>query len=374
MIKYACLIALVILTVYLVHRMVTARKLARDSEPYIEQMPVAVISVNKRGEIVLANDFARKLWPMPVVNVFELTDGADSPFFLLRETLIGKVFDQDLSLSHHVEGFSPFFWVRTARVVGNKGELLGATFTAWILSESFLQEKQFTQREKKVIIGEMAAGTAHEIRNPLTTVRGLIQVLGERFDQKDPARQHISIMLSEIDQINHIIRELLLLTRRTTPNLSLASIPAILDHVLLLTEGQCLGQGISINKNYEANLPLAVIDEDQMKQVFLHLMTNAIQAMPGGGEITVAASYISADNVIIVKIKDTGLGIPAENLNRIFHPFFTTRPEGTGLGLPVSWQIIDNHGGKLSVQSSVGQGSTFMVALPLINYGDKKTS
>lgn len=352
----------------------TTKHLTETYPSFIMQLPVVIISVNAKGKITYTNDLAKQIWSVDQGNIYDLDNSTNSPFYLLRQTLAGDQFDQDLSFTHNIKGLSPFFWVRTSPVVDQQGKVVGATFTAWNLSERYLQEKQFTQREKMVMIGELAAGTAHEIRNPLTSVRGLIQVLGNRFSQGDPAREHISMMLAEIDQINYIIKELLLLARRTSPNLSFASLPAILDHVLLLVEGECLGRGISIIKNYDNSLPLAVLDEDQMKQVFLHLVTNAIHAMPTGGELTVAASYISSDNVIVVTFKDTGLGIPEKNLTRIFHPFFTTRPEGTGLGLPVSFQIIDNHGGKLSVQSTVGQGSIFTVTLPLVNYDNAKTS
>jgi len=337
----------------------------------IENLPAAVISVNKTGEIININALAREISGLTegdgTGNLYDLSYSADSPLYFLKQTLEGKQVYDDQNFTVNLSGVTKYFWLRTSKILDSQGQLTGALLIAWNISEQKILEKQLSQREKLAMIGELAAGTAHEIRNPLTSVRGLIQVLESRFPKEDPAREHITVMLKEIDYINHIIKELLLLARRSSPNLSFASLPAVLDQILLLVEGESSRKGIYIHKDYKNDSPLVVLDEDQMKQVFLHLATNAIHAMPTGGVLSVHARYLKQEDMITVSFQDTGMGIPEENLSRIFHPFFTTRPEGTGLGLPISYQIVDNHGGNLSVQSVVGKGSCFTVKLPLVS-------
>lgn len=347
----------------------------RIAEPILRSLPVAFLTVNKVGQITNMNQLAGKLCGINTksVNIHDLTLEEGNPLYQLAENLKGRPTHREGDNSYYQQGDQRYFFC-TANISNELGQPVGAVMIAWKSTEGILVEKYLSQKDKMAMMGELAAGIAHEIRNPLTSVKGLVQILIQRFQKDDPAREYAKVILSEIDSINHIIKELLLLARRSSPNLSFAALPALLDHILLLAEGEAACRGIQITKDYDDNLPLVILDEDQMRQVFLNLATNAIHAMPNGGNLTVSVHHNESEEVIETIFKDEGIGISEENISRIFHPFYTTRPEGTGLGLPVSCQIVDNHGGKLSVKSTLGKGSVVVVKLPLINYDKTKAS
>lgn len=347
------------------------------SDPYIDDLPVALIVADNDGRITSMNRLARDLCGFSRqeddTRISQIPYEVDTPLYYLSQTLEGKQLYQEQHYTCQRQDELRYYLLSTVEIIKKGGGPAGAMLIGLPVSEQYFLGRHLSQRGKLAMIGELAAGTAHEIRNPLTSVKGLIQILSRRFTPDDPAREYISVILTEINQINAIIKELLLLARRDTPNLSFVSLPPLLDQVLLMVEGEAACRGIAIQKEYGEELPLMILDEEQIKQVFWHLATNALHAMPQGGKLTVSARYIEGEQAIMIAFEDTGTGISKEHMAQIFHPFFTTRAEGTGLGLPVSYQIIDNHGGKLSVKSTVDKGSIFTVKLPLINYEKPKT-
>ncbi|WP_420795105.1 two-component system sensor histidine kinase NtrB [Desulforamulus hydrothermalis] len=367
----------------MLYRRVTARikeladKTKTQSPVVFQDLPVPLIVADKRGQITAINDLAGEICGISdlkePINLFALSFTNDNPLFFLAQTLKDKQVYHEQHYIYQREDDLKYYLLCTAEILKKDGQSAGAMLIALPVTEHSLLSNYLSQRGKLAMISELAAGTAHEIRNPLTTVQGLIQLLSRRFQEGDPAREYVAIMLQEIGQINRIINELLQLARRRTPNLSFASLPAVLDKVLLTVAAEANRRSIIIEKQYNHRLPLMVLDEDQIQQAFWHLASNAIHAMPYGGTLTVAARYLTAEDIMEITFTDTGTGIPREKMTQIFYPFFTTRPEATGLGLPVSYQIIDNHGGRISVKSLPGKGSTFTVKLPLVNYEKAKT-
>lgn len=375
------------LTAYGLHLLATAgaaiypwlkiRRKKKKTLDFLDNVDAAIIVTDLLGNITLINSKAREICGIGQrvkINIREITLESDSPLHCLVKTLAGGQVSQEPYFTYQSGEDIQYFYMNTTSLINNHGQPEGALFVAWPVSEQSFLGLQLSQSGKLAMIGELAAGTAHEIRNPLTSVRGLIQIIDQRLSEQDPAKEYLAVIMREIDQINHIIKELLLLARRTTPNLSFSSLPAMLDYVLSLIEVEANGKGITINKKFQDNLPLMVLDEDQLKQVFWHLASNAIHAMPMGGQLTVEVNYREQKEQMEISFIDTGAGISKENMSRIFLPFFTTRAEATGLGLPVSYQIVDNHGGKLSVKTEMGKGSTFTVKLPMVNYQKTKAS
>lgn len=347
-----------------------------QAELVLKNLPVALLVTDNMGYVIGMNALAGELCRIEAgsksLQITSLKADVDTPVYDLIKTLEGQTAIGN-NFSYYQQEDQRYFY-KTTLLLDEDSNKKGAILVAWKSTEGLLVEKYLSQREKMAMIGELAAGIAHEVRNPLTSVKGLVQVIAQRFSKDDPAREYTKVILSEIESVNHIIREMLLLARRSSPNLSFASLPAMLDHVLRLVEGETAFREINIVREYDDNFPLVVVDEDQMRQVFLHLVTNAIISMPKGGQLEVSAKYDESTGTVETIIKDEGTGISQENLSRIFHPFFTTRPEGTGLGLPVSLQIVDNHGGKLSVKSTLGVGSEFTVKLPMVNYNKKESA
>ena len=224
-------------------------------------------------------------------------------------------------------------------------------------SREFMQ-----QTEKLTVVGELAAGIAHEIRNPLTSLKGFTQLLGDRIESN---QDYMDIMITEIERINTIVSELLLLAKPRKMDFREINIALVLKNIITLMEAQANLYGVTIKCNYCNELPDFIIhgEENKLKQVFINLLKNAIEAMEQGGEILISAQ--PSGNEIEIKIIDGGCGIPPELLSKVGQPFFTTKEKGTGLGLMVCHSIIESHQGTMVIDSIRGKGTTVSIKLPL---------
>ena len=220
-------------------------------------------------------------------------------------------------------------------------------------------------------LGTLVASLAHEIRNPLVSIKTFTQLLPERIEDEEFRNYFLKVASGEIDRLTNLINELLGFARPNEPRLEGEDIHAIIDKMEVLIATEARKKNVTLHKNYAPDLPQVRIDAEQIKQVLLNLLLNAIQAIRGEGEIWVETRAVQVplderiEPFIQVEIRDTGVGIPQENLERIFDPFFSTRPEGSGLGLAISHQIIHDHRGFISVESEVGKGTSFKIHLPL---------
>jgi len=225
-------------------------------------------------------------------------------------------------------------------------------------------QEQLIQAAKLAAIGELAANVAHEINNPLTSIIGFVELMKE-YDDIELIKNRLEIIEHESIRARDIVRELLNFARKRPLQLSDVDINSILREVSLLTGTQAKSARVQIIEEY-GEIPKMIGDPNQLKQVFVNLINNAIHAMPEGGRLEIKTSRI--DEEISIIFKDTGTGIPADILPRIFEPFFTTKREkGTGLGLSISYRIIEDHGGRIDVESEEGKGTTFIIRLPVIN-------
>jgi len=220
---------------------------------------------------------------------------------------------------------------------------------------------QLVHAARLAAIGELAAGVAHELNNPLTSVLGFAELLLQTPPSDSLVREYLQIIVKEARRARNIVRNLLDFARQSPPHRVPADINNLLRTTLDLIREHLQKSGLVIEENY-ADLGLIRVDECQMKQVFLNLLTNAAQAMPQGGTLRLRTAQ-AADGVVI-EVSDTGMGMPPEVQARLFEPFFTTKPHGTGLGLSVSLGIVQSHGGRITVKSEMGAGSTFTVWLP----------
>ncbi len=224
-------------------------------------------------------------------------------------------------------------------------------------------QAQLVQAAKLAAIGEMAAQVAHEINNPLTSVLGFASLLAEELPEDSSMRQDAALIVSEAARARDIVRDLLDFSRQRPFFPQPTDLDDVLRQVVVLVRMQGV-QGVTIDERYAGDLPPVEVDPARMKQVFLNIMNNAVQAMQNGGLLTVETR--AAADEVRVAIADNGPGIASENLARIFEPFFTTKPEtiGTGLGLSVSVGIVRQHGGSIDVESEPGRGSTFIIKVP----------
>jgi two-component system, sporulation sensor kinase E len=212
------------------------------------------------------------------------------------------------------------------------------------------------------VVGELAAGVAHEIRNPLTSLKGFVQLIQ---NQTNDFNQYLSIILSEVDRIEHIIKEFLVLSKSNTQNFEKASIEAIIKDTVDLLNTQAIMKNIEILTSFEDEIPYVFCDPMQLKQVFINFIKNAIEASPIGNKVDVKMKLCPHSEYVQIQICDYGCGMEESVLKKIGKPFFTTKEEGTGLGLMVSNNIIKHHNGKLDVQSEKGIGTKFTISLPV---------
>ena len=222
-------------------------------------------------------------------------------------------------------------------------------------------EDQLRRADRLTALGQLSAGMAHEIRNPLGSIRGTAEILQDAFPPDHRYAEFTRILISETDRLNKVLEDFLNFARPAETQHNDFRPTQVLGEVLQLTQPQALKKQIHIYWQ-EQPLPAAIGDAGQFKQVFLNLVLNALQAMENGGQLRIE-SEVKPDGRILVQFKDSGPGIPEEALDRIFNPFFTTKAEGTGLGLAITHRIIQNHGGKISVANAPEGGAVFTLCL-----------
>ncbi|MDT8419681.1 MAG: ATP-binding protein [Desulfuromonadales bacterium] len=228
-------------------------------------------------------------------------------------------------------------------------------------------EDQLRLADRLTALGELSAGMAHEIRNPLGSIRGTAEILQDAFAPDDRYAEFTRILISEVERLNRVLEDFLRFAQPEKGEGPCFSAESVLQDVLQLTAQPAIKNGIDVVFQHRP-VPEVCGDAGQFKQVFINLVLNALQAMEQGGRLTVDLS--SQGDRVMISFRDTGCGIPPGELDRIFNPFFTTKADGTGLGLAITHRIIGNHGGRISVSSQVGEGTEFILSLPIVMPAD----
>ena len=239
-------------------------------------------------------------------------------------------------------------------------------------------EERLRRADRLAALGTMAAGIAHDIRNPLTSILIFSQLMSLHHDDPDVREKFNRVVPRELERVQAVIEDMMELARPATVHREPVSINELLTQVLELYEGQASGQSIKIVREYDQDLPLCMADRKRLHRCFSNIVSNGIQAMPSGGDLSLRTSLASTtllansghpdprtEPAVRVAISDTGQGIPADRLSRIFDPFFTTKEKGMGLGMAITHRIVEDHKGTIDVQSEEGLGTTFTVHLPL---------
>ena len=233
-----------------------------------------------------------------------------------------------------------------------------------ITGETRTQE-MLLEQEKLTSVGKLAAGVAHEINNPLTAVLTNSMLLLEELNEDDPMYEDLKAIADETLRCREIVRGLLEFARQEAPAKVESDLNKIVTAMVSLVSKQFSFKNIMIEQRLAENLPLVSLDRDQFQQVIVNILINAMEAIERDGEIRVETSYNERRRIVILKVTDTGCGIPEDIRLKLFDPFFTTKDTGTGLGLSISHGIIERHGGSISSESRVGQGTTFTITLPV---------
>jgi len=265
----------------------------------------------------------------------------------------------------------------TSVLMDNDGMPLGVILTIRDQASVHDLKERMRRSDRLATLGMIAAGIAHEVKNPLVGIRGAAQLMQSevRSGSGKSLDEYLDVILKEADRLNNVLEGILDFTRLKHREMKDHNIHSILDRVLVLNEENARQSGVILSRMYDPSLPDIRGNQDQLIQVFLNIIKNAIEAMPKGGKLTVMTrmsdqfTTVQADGIkhqlMVVKVSDTGPGIKPEHLQDIFTPFFTTKDRGVGLGLALSYQIVQEHLGTIRVESHENEGTTFSVYLPL---------
>ncbi|HEY2931415.1 MAG TPA: ATP-binding protein [Acidobacteriota bacterium] len=293
---------------------------------------------------------------------------------VMRHLLSGAKVQNWETVLKKVDGSSIHASISIALLKNEASEAVGTLGIVRDISEVKQLQEQVRSSERMATIGELSTHIAHEIRNPLSSVKMNMQILARSQELQGRAREHLNIALQEIDHLESILSEIVDFVRPQKLEKEQASLRQIMSEALLMAEDSLSKSEVEVVQDYDAKLPPLRLDPVRMRQVFLNLILNAIQAMAGRGKLSIAIRPASESRSAesqsrtgafqVAEIQDTGSGIPALRLAQIFEPFFTTRSDGTGLGLTITKRIIEAHHGSIHVESAEGSGTTFRVFLP----------
>lgn len=239
------------------------------------------------------------------------------------------------------------------------------------IDELAAMTQQMWQASKLATVGELAASVAHELNNPLATISLRVESLMQQLRDDKEKHRSLEIVISEVERMANLVTSLLQFTRRNYRQVSTVDVADEIMKSIDFISYYLRNRRIQVMTEFHNPLPAIHADRQQLRQVFLNLMTNASDAMPEGGELTVRVRLDQAEERVVVEFADSGEGIGENQLKKIWQPFYTSKPEGkgTGLGLPICTRIIEEHGGEISLQSKLGRGTTVRVALPIANSG-----
>jgi PAS domain S-box-containing protein len=352
------------------------------NETLVDSLVSGVVAASLDGTITVFNREAQRITGLAATDTLTQPLGVlPRPLEnLLKETLKGSpaIANQDFTLPQsHGEPIP--LRVSSSVIYGHAGKKLGAFLVVNDLTTIRQLELQVRRTDRLASLGTLAAGMAHEIKNPLVSIKTFTQLMPERYDDADFRETFSSLVGGEVKRIDSIVNQLLRFSRPSKPVLAAISLHDLLNNALKLLQQQMRSKNIQLSTSFTIAPDSINADGDQLSQAFINFFLNAIEAMQQGGTLTVVTSQPSPEHpssawwnghpdrpMILVRIQDTGEGISQEDLTHIFDPFFTTKSQGTGLGLSVAHGIIQEHSGLIDVKSEAGHGTTFTIAIPLL--------
>jgi two-component system sensor histidine kinase AtoS len=339
------------------------------TQAILRSITSGVLTVGPDGSVATANPAAERMMGIPeeemvprrIGILFRDDGGIDASLARILEGRVPRLATDTQAV--RLDGTVLHAQVSMSRMRDVDGRVLGAVVTFDDVSEVKALTDQLIRADRLAAMGELTAGVAHEVRNPLGIIRASVQLVEDAHGEQHRIAEATRIIKQEIDRLDRVIKALLDFGRPSAPTLRPTNVEDVVTDVVLFTRRFAGQSRVEIETEYAAGLPLVSADADQLKQVLVNLVSNAVQAMEGtGGTITVRVW--DDDAFVFLSIADTGPGIPPDDLQRVFDPFYSTREGGTGLGLTIVHRIIDQHGGRIEVESELGQGTRFTVALP----------
>ena len=290
-------------------------------------------------------------------------EGSDHPCPLRQTLRTGK--PSQTTHVHRGPKGNELFYSISCHPIFEDGEIVAVVEISKDITKDINMQRRMMQQQKLVSIGRLAAGIAHEINNPMTTILTTAMLIQEDLDSDDPIYKELQTIVDETLRCRKIVDNLLDFARQTKPSKEKNDINKIVMETINLTKKEAAFKDIRLGYDLAENLPLVHVDKGQIQQAMINLAINAIEATEGGGKVTFTTRLASSGEAIEIIVSDTGKGIAEEDTPRIFEPFFTTKETGTGLGLAITHGLIEQHGGTIDVKSRMGEGTTFTIRLPI---------
>ncbi len=349
-----------------------AKKSLQDTSAIKDQvvtsLPVGLIATDKDGRIAFYNSAAERITGLDLAQARGKKTDSVLPSELcgLKELLDRgeSINEKEMECEFTKNKIVPVS-ISASKIINKEGQFVGQVLIIRDLGEVRRLQDEIRRKEKLAAIGGLAAGVAHEIRNPLSSIKGIASYYKSKFEDGSEDKEMAGVMIEEVDRLSRVISELLEFARPTKLKKKLSDMNELLKHSTRLVEQEAAAKKVDIQLNLTSDPVKAGGDPDRLTQCFLNLFLNALQAMESGGRLIVSSST-GIDGNIIIDIKDNGSGISPEDLSKIFDPYFTTKPKGTGLGLAIVHKIIEAHQGQIKVRSTIGQGTVFSIILPLV--------
>ena len=356
------------------------------NEILLQNLTTGVVAADADGHITVFNQEAAQIAGLNNNGGERTVDDLPAPLRdIIRTTLTSGERQEDREVELRAATGSTFARASSATFRGQGGELLGALMVVTDITAVKRLELQIRRSDRLASLGTLSAGMAHEIKNPLVSIKTFAQLLPERYHESDFRETFSSLIVHEIDRIDSLVNQLLRFARPAKPLLRPMHVHEVLEKTLQLVQHRLYQKEIKLNRTLEASLDTIRADSDQMEQVFLNFFLNAMDAMKRGGELTVETEIRTGNSLVThllptneerhealcISIRDTGEGIKKEDIARVFDPFFTTKDFGTGLGLSVVHGIIEEHGGQIEVESEVAKGTVFYIFLPLVRFDEE---
>jgi two-component system sensor histidine kinase HydH len=359
----------VIQNYYLVDR--TLKHTQDYTRQVVANMANGLLSLDKNGKLVSYNEVALNLLELDESNLkdIEIDKVLDFKTTGILNTLSScqKVMDNEFTYKTKLGGSIPLS-ISSTPIENELGVCDGVVIVLRDLRELKDLEEKVREAEKLAAIGKLAASVAHEVRNPLSSIRGFAQYLNKSMQEGTQQKQYAQIMIKEVDRINRVINDLLTFSRPIEIELKPTKVTDLIAHAVGLVQADADLKNVTISVNTKASIGLAPLDENQMTQVILNLLLNAMSAVEDNGLIEIHSKLDSKDRALSIEIEDDGDGISPEFMENIFEPFVTSREKGTGIGLAIVKKIIENHGGKIEAVSpptKKDKGSSFKIKMPI---------
>ena len=341
----------------------------------LENMAEGVIFIDPSDKVTMCNREIEKTWKVKNEEIFNKSVKDDQvPYIGGIASNITESFRKGIETSQHqeIKTKDGFLYNTYSAIIDPSGKYWGTVLTSHDITERKKLEQQLLHSERLATIGEMSAKVAHEIRNPLSSISLNTELLydeisEENGEEKSDAENLIQSILNEVDTLTEMSDEYLRFARFPRLDTKPVSVNSVLIELSKFFNKERLQRGIALKENYAPDLPLILLDINQIKQAFLNILKNSFEAMPEGGKLSISTRL--KDNNIVVYITDTGSGISKEDIQRVFDPFYSAKVNGTGLGLALTMKTVEGHHGEIICKSTIDKGTTMVISFPVESCG-----